>query len=172
MAAPAQNGDGLRADQPGELARRDPEVDPVEDLASGDPDAEVLDFFAFGMRELRERTARFLRHFADGKPRLPLEPLADPHRPLVAIVPDRHGRGTNALLQTVKGTVWLTETGGVVKFTTQSGKVALPKSESRAKRAMASERPKSKPPSGLRIASIFISHSAVSWEASRATRAA
>ena len=45
-------------------------------------------------------------------------------------------RGTSALLQTVKGTIWLTETGGVVKFTTQSGKVALPKSESRAKKAM------------------------------------
>ena len=27
-----------------------------------------------------------------------LEPLADPARPLVVIVPDRHGRGTNALL--------------------------------------------------------------------------
>src|SRR5882672_1723710 len=27
-----------------------------------------------------------------------LQPLDDPHRPLVAIVPDRHGRGTNALL--------------------------------------------------------------------------
>jgi 2-phospho-L-lactate/phosphoenolpyruvate guanylyltransferase len=27
-----------------------------------------------------------------------LEPLSDPRRPLVAIVPDRHGRGTNALL--------------------------------------------------------------------------
>jgi 2-phospho-L-lactate/phosphoenolpyruvate guanylyltransferase len=27
-----------------------------------------------------------------------LAPLADPRRPLVAIVPDRHGRGTNALL--------------------------------------------------------------------------
>jgi 2-phospho-L-lactate guanylyltransferase len=27
-----------------------------------------------------------------------LSPLADPRRPLVAIVPDRHGRGTNALL--------------------------------------------------------------------------
>ena len=27
-----------------------------------------------------------------------LAPLADPRRPLIAIVPDRHGRGTNALL--------------------------------------------------------------------------
>jgi plastocyanin len=45
-------------------------------------------------------------------------------------------RGTSALLQTVKGTVWLTETGGVVRFVTQNGKVALPKSESRARKAM------------------------------------
>ena len=46
-------------------------------------------------------------------------------------------RGTNALLQTVKGQVWLTETGGVVRFVTQKGVVALPKSETRAKKAMA-----------------------------------
>jgi hypothetical protein len=45
-------------------------------------------------------------------------------------------RGTSALLQSVRGTVWLTETGGVVRFVTQGGKVALPKSESRAKKAM------------------------------------
>jgi plastocyanin len=45
-------------------------------------------------------------------------------------------RGTQALLQTVRGTVWLTETGGVVRFVTQSGKVALPRSETRAKKAM------------------------------------
>jgi plastocyanin len=44
--------------------------------------------------------------------------------------------GTTALLQTVKGTIWLTETGGVVRFVTQSGRVALPKSESRAAKAM------------------------------------
>jgi hypothetical protein len=45
-------------------------------------------------------------------------------------------KGTTTLLKTVKGQVWLTETGGVVKFVTQKGVVALPKSESRAKRAM------------------------------------
>jgi polysaccharide biosynthesis protein PslG len=45
-------------------------------------------------------------------------------------------RGTSALLQTVRGTVWLTETGGVVRFVTQKGVVALPKSETRAKKAM------------------------------------
>jgi hypothetical protein len=45
-------------------------------------------------------------------------------------------RGTKALLETVRGKVWLTETGGVVRFVTSKGKVALPKSESRAKKAM------------------------------------
>jgi PKD repeat protein/plastocyanin len=44
--------------------------------------------------------------------------------------------GTRQLLATVKGTVWFTETGGIVSFTTQGGKKALPKSELRAKRAM------------------------------------
>jgi hypothetical protein len=66
---------------------------------------------------------------AKGKPRLwGLHNYTDTNR--------FRSRGTNALLQTVKGTVWLTETGGVVKFTTQAGKVALPKSETRAKKAM------------------------------------
>jgi hypothetical protein len=32
--------------------------------------------------------------------------------------------------------VWLTETGGVVRFVTQKGVVALPKSESRARKAI------------------------------------
>jgi 2-phospho-L-lactate guanylyltransferase len=34
-----------------------------------------------------------------------LAPLADPRRPLVAIVPDRHGRGTNALLIAPPGAI-------------------------------------------------------------------
>jgi plastocyanin len=45
-------------------------------------------------------------------------------------------RGTKALLETVRGNIWLTETGGVVRFVTSKGVVALPKSESRAKKAM------------------------------------
>lgn len=45
-------------------------------------------------------------------------------------------RGTKALMESVRGTIWLTETGGVVRFVTQSGRVALPKSESRARKAM------------------------------------
>jgi hypothetical protein len=77
---------------------------------------------------IRRYVGSFLKK-AKGKPRLwGLHNYTDTNR--------FRSRGTKALLQTVKGTVWLTETGGVVKFTTQSGKVALPKSESRAKKAM------------------------------------
>jgi PKD repeat protein len=77
---------------------------------------------------IRRYVAAFLAK-AKGKPRLwGLHNYTDTNR--------FRSRGTTALLQTVKGTVWLTETGGVVKFTTQGGKVALPKSETRAKKAM------------------------------------
>jgi PKD repeat protein len=48
-----------------------------------------------------------------------------------------HETGTRLLLATVKGQVWFTETGGIVSFTTQQGRKALPKSEKRAERAMA-----------------------------------
>lgn len=44
--------------------------------------------------------------------------------------------GTRTLLRYVKGQVWFTETGGIVRFETQDGTVALPKSEKRAKKAM------------------------------------
>lgn len=44
--------------------------------------------------------------------------------------------GIDTLLRLVKGHVWLTETGGVVKFTTQRGVQTLPASESRAAKAM------------------------------------
>jgi plastocyanin len=77
---------------------------------------------------IRRYVAAFLAK-AKGKPRLwGLHNYTDTNR--------FRSRGTNALLQTVRGTVWLTETGGVVRFVTQKGKVALPKSESRARRAM------------------------------------
>ena len=77
---------------------------------------------------IRRYTAAFLAR-AKGKPKLwGLHNYTDTNR--------FRSRGTNALLQTVKGKVWLTETGGVVKFVTQKGVVALPKSESRAKKAM------------------------------------
>jgi PKD repeat protein len=77
---------------------------------------------------IRRYSAAFLAK-AKGKPRLwGLHNYTDTNR--------FRSRGTNALLQTVKGTVWLTETGGVVRFVTQKGVVALPKSETRAKKAM------------------------------------
>jgi polysaccharide biosynthesis protein PslG len=78
---------------------------------------------------IRRYVAAFLTK-AKGKPRLwGLHNYTDTNR--------FRSRGTNALLQTVRGTVWLTETGGVVRFVTQRGVVALPKSETRAKKAMA-----------------------------------
>ena len=77
---------------------------------------------------IRRYSAAFLTK-AKGTPRLwGLHNYTDTNR--------FRSRGTTALLQTVKGQVWLTETGGVVRFVTQKGKVALPKSESRAKKAM------------------------------------
>jgi PKD repeat protein/plastocyanin len=77
---------------------------------------------------IRRYVAAFLKR-AKGKPRLwGLHNYTDTNR--------FRSRGTNALLQTVKGTVWLTETGGVVRFVTQKGVVALPKSESRARKAI------------------------------------
>jgi hypothetical protein len=77
---------------------------------------------------IRRYVAAFLTK-AQGKPRLwGLHNYTDTNR--------FRANGTTALLQSVKGTVWLTETGGVVKFVTQGGKVALPKSETRAKKAM------------------------------------
>ena len=76
---------------------------------------------------------RYLRAFlakAKGKPRLwGLHNYRDTNR--------FRQTGTRQLLATVKGTVWFTETGGIVKFTTQGGKKALPTSESRARKAMA-----------------------------------
>jgi len=43
--------------------------------------------------------------------------------------------GTARLLKAVKGDVWLTETGGIVKFVLPNGHTLFPKSESRANRA-------------------------------------
>jgi hypothetical protein len=77
---------------------------------------------------IRRYAAAFLAR-AKGTPRLwGLHNYTDTNR--------FRSRGTNALLETVRGNVWLTETGGVVRFVTQKGKVALPRSESRARRAM------------------------------------
>jgi PKD repeat protein len=85
--------------------------------------ADVLD-----APNLRRYLSSFLAK-AKGKPRLwGLHNYSDTNR--------FRQTGTRALLRAVKGTVWFTETGGVVKFTTQGGKKALPQSESRAKKAM------------------------------------
>jgi hypothetical protein len=66
---------------------------------------------------------RFLRH-ARGKPRLwGLHNYKDTNR--------FRTRGTRALLRTVRGKIWLTETGGIVRFSDN-----LPYSEGRAARAI------------------------------------
>jgi hypothetical protein len=44
--------------------------------------------------------------------------------------------GTQTLLKLVRGQIWLTETGGIVRFTTAKGVTALPQNERRAARAM------------------------------------
>jgi hypothetical protein len=44
--------------------------------------------------------------------------------------------GIDTLLRTVKGDVWLTETGSIVSFTTAKGKVSFKSSETRAAKAM------------------------------------
>jgi hypothetical protein len=43
--------------------------------------------------------------------------------------------GTKRLLKAVKGDIWLTETGGIVKFILPDGRTLFPESESRANRA-------------------------------------
>jgi hypothetical protein len=43
--------------------------------------------------------------------------------------------GTKRLLKAVRGDVWLTETGGIVKFVLPNGNTLFPYSESRANRA-------------------------------------
>ena len=44
--------------------------------------------------------------------------------------------GTNTMLKLVKGQLWLTETGGIVAFTTSRGKIALRHDLTRARRAI------------------------------------
>lgn len=44
--------------------------------------------------------------------------------------------GTKSMLGLVKGPIWLTETGGVVSFTTSDGRAALPYDEARAARSI------------------------------------
>ena len=77
---------------------------------------------------MRRYLVEFLKH-VKGKPRLwGLHNYRDTNR--------FRDKGTSQLLKLVKGEVWLTETGGIVRFETQSGVVALPQSEKRARKAM------------------------------------
>jgi hypothetical protein len=70
-----------------------------------------------------EKYLRTFKHYAHGSPRLwGLHNYSDTNR--------FRSRGTKALLRTVRGSIWLTETGGIVRFAD-----ALPYSQSRAARA-------------------------------------
>jgi hypothetical protein len=70
-----------------------------------------------------EKYLRTFKHYARGTPRLwGLHNYSDTNR--------FRSRGTKSLLRTVRGTVWLTETGGIVKFAD-----VLPYNEQRAARA-------------------------------------
>lgn len=85
--------------------------------------ADVLD-----SPNLKRWLATFKR-FAKGKPRLwGLHNYTDTNR--------FRSAGTKMMLRLVRGQVWLTETGGIVSFTTASGKVALKPNELRARRAI------------------------------------
>jgi hypothetical protein len=85
--------------------------------------ADVLD-----SPNLRRWLAGFKR-YAAGKPRLwGLHNYTDTNR--------FRSAGTHAMLRFVKGRLWLTETGGIVAFTTAGGKVALRHDEKRARRAI------------------------------------
>ena len=67
--------------------------------------------------------------YAKGKPRLwGLHNYTDTNR--------FRSTGTKTMLRLVKGQLWLTETGGIVAFTTAGGKVALRHDEKRARRAI------------------------------------
>jgi hypothetical protein len=69
------------------------------------------------------------RRYAKGKPRLwGLHNYTDTNR--------FRATGTKAMLKLVPGQLWLTETGGIVSFTTSKGKIALRHDESRARRAI------------------------------------
>ena len=70
-----------------------------------------------------EKYLRTFKRFAKGSPRLwGLHNYSDTNR--------NRSRGTRSLLRTVRGNIWLTETGGIVKFAD-----AFPYNEQRAARA-------------------------------------
>jgi hypothetical protein len=85
--------------------------------------ADVLD-----ATNLKRWIGTFLK-YAKGKPRLwGLHNYTDTNR--------FRSTGTKTMLKLVKGQLWLTETGGIVAFTTAGGKVALRHDEKRARRAI------------------------------------
>lgn len=76
-----------------------------------------------------ERWLRVFKRHARGKPRLwGLHNYSDVNR-------FRRRGYTARMLRAVRGKIWLTETGGVVKFETTSGRVALRHDERRAAKA-------------------------------------
>ena len=86
--------------------------------------ADVLDL----SRRTMARWVRQFRRYARGKPRLwGLHNYTDTNK--------RSGL-TRAFLRMVPGKVWVTETGGIVRFQEQSGRVRFPYSERRAASAL------------------------------------
>jgi hypothetical protein len=76
-----------------------------------------------------KRWIKTFLEYAKGKPRLwGLHNYTDTNR--------FRSTGTKTMLELVKGQLWLTETGGIVAFTTASGKVALRHDERRARKAI------------------------------------
>jgi hypothetical protein len=75
-----------------------------------------------------ERWLRTFRRFADGNPRLwGLHNYSDTNR--------NRTTGTERLLRAVPGEVWITETGGIVRFQTRDGRRVFPYDERRAAKA-------------------------------------
>ena len=64
--------------------------------------------------------------------------------------------GTDTMLEAVPGEVWLTETGGVVEFTTTTGVAALPYDEARATAAMSFLFDKLVTPNSSRIRRVYV----------------
>lgn len=68
------------------------------------------------------------KRYARGNPRLwGLHNYSDTNR--------FRSTGTRTMLKNVRGSIWLTETGGITYFETSDGRVALPRSEARATKA-------------------------------------
>ena len=73
--------------------------------------------------------------------------------------------GTDTMLASVPGQVWLTETGGVVEFTTTAGVAALPYDEARATAGMSFLFDKLVTPNSKRITRVYV----YQWKKTNAT---